>query len=230
MDRFMRALSKGRFDYTEREMADAFMELLQSKEGLPSVGTFDRVYRDVYCYQGRPDFIALHNKKHIQPPKLPESMGFVGPAILATLKPNATRTFRYLVSHLEFSEGSIKRMLSQLLACDYVERVDTGSFRLGDSASWLQVELWAFELKLNNPKRAVFQAQQCCAYANRTVIVVPPGQDKHYMRYHMALTRWGIGLATFNPANRDFKISRRSRIYRAIIPLHQIYALSQIGS
>jgi len=155
-------------------------------------------------------------------------MGFVGPSILTILKPNAPHTFRYIVSHSEFSEDSIKRSLRQLIALSYVERTETGSYYLSGSAAQFHFELWIFELKLGNPKRAVFQAQQSRVYANRAVIVVPPGQEKHFRRYKMTMTRWGIGLAIFDPANKKFCMIRRGRNSRAICPHHHIYALSQI--
>lgn len=226
----MKQKNKSLFGFTEEKMADAFLELLQSPEGLPGIGSFDGVYREVICHQGRPDFIALRNKKHLQPKRLPESTGFVGPSILTLLKPKAPRTLNYLISRSEFSEESIKRTLRQLIVSDQVEQTETGAYRLGSSISNFQTELWVFELKLNNPKRAVFQAQQSCVYANRSVIVVPPGKEKPYKRFSKTLTRWGIGLATFDPINVNFQISRSGRKTRVICPQHQIYALSQIGT
>jgi len=219
-----------RFGYTEKEMADSFLDLLKSPEGLPGIGSFKAVYREVSCHQGRPDFIALRYKGRLRSTRLPQAMGIVGPAILTVLKPSAPRTLSYLVSHSEFSEDSIRRLLRQLLASGHVKRTETASYSLGSVATQLQTELWAFELKLDNPKRAVFQAQQSRLYANRAVIVVPPGQESHYLRYRMTMKRWNIGLATFDPDNCIFKISRRGRNTRAISPQHQLYALSQISS
>lgn len=221
--------SKSRFGFTEKEMADAFLQLLQSTNGLPGIGTFDGVYSEISCRQGRPDFIALRNKNGFEPKRLSESIGIIGPAILAILKFNAPRTLHYLVRQSEFSEDSIRRSLRQLIASGHVECTETGSYLLGNAAAHLQTELWAFELKLDKPKRAVFQAQQSRVYANRAVIVVPPGQEKNYSTYRMALKRWGIGLATFDPVTGIFKIIRRCRNTRAVCPQHQIYALSQIG-
>jgi len=224
----MKTLSKTRFRYTEKEMADAFLRLLQLPEGLPEIGGFDGIYREVSCHQGRPDFIALRYKKDFQGLKLPDCMGLVGPTILTILKPNAPRTLSFIISRCEFSEISVRRALRQLLASGHVKCTGTGSYQLGDAATQLYAELWAFELKLNNPKRAVFQAQQSRAYANRALIVVPPGQEKHYIRYNTTMTRWGIGVATFDPANGIFRLLRRGRNTRAICPQHQIYALSRI--
>ena len=218
------------FGYSENQMADAFLELLQSPEGLPSIGPFNGVYREVSCHQGRPDFIAIRNKEGGQQVRLSESAGLVGPSILTILKPKAPRTLDYLVTHSEFSQDSIKRALRQFIASGHVEGTQTGSYRLGSAATQPQVELWSFELKLNNPKRAIFQAQQSRAYADRAIIVVPVGQERNYDRYIETMKRWSIGLATFDPISSKFRLLRRGRVSLAFNRQHKIYALSQLLS
>jgi hypothetical protein len=221
--------TKSRFGYTEKEMADAFMELLQAPEGLPGIGPFDGVCREVTCRQGRPDFIAYRKKKGFKLPNLSESLGFVGSVILANLKSKVARTFDYLVNQSEFSEDSIRRTLRRLITSGYVKCTKTGSYRLGNIASQLKAELWVFELKLDNPKRAIFQAQQSRVYSNHVMIIVPPGHEERYTRYRMTMTRWGIGIATFDPINNTFILSRRSRNNRYPCQQHQIYALCQMS-
>ncbi len=226
----MGTLLKPRFGYTEKEMADSFVRILRSQKGLPGIGPFHGVYREVSCHQGRPDFIALRKKQSHQRLRFPKSTGLVGPSVLAILRPRAPRTFDYLVNHSEFSGNSIKRSLQQLIASGHVEQTKTGTFHLGKAASQLQIELWSFELKLSDPKRAVFQAQQSRAYADRTIIVARPGQEKNYKRYIQTMTRWGIGLATFNMVTREFRLLRRGRRSPAFSPQHRLYAVSQLLS
>jgi len=215
--------------YTEKEMADSFAEILRSPKGLPTIGSFNGVFREVDCRQGRPDFIAVRNKANYEPPNLPDNLGYVGSALLATLKPSSPRTIDYLVEHSEFSEQSVKRTLNLLVASTHVQRNDQGNYHLSPAVANRQVEIWAFELKLDNPRRAVYQAQCCCAYAHHTLIVVPPGKEKGYGRFDPTLTRWGIGLATFDPIEKEFCVTRRGTLSRTICPQHQIYTLAQIG-
>ncbi|MBC8465846.1 hypothetical protein H8D57_02370 [bacterium] len=224
----MKLKNKTRLGYTEKDMADAFLELLQSPGSLPEIGPFDRVFREVSCRQGRPDFIALRHNEDFQLPTYPESIGIVGPAILSLLKPNASRTLRYLVNNTEFSEDSIKRSLNQLVNYSHVERINTNSYRLANNATHAKIELWVFELKLDNPKRAVFQAMQSRTYSNHSIIVIPPSQEKYYKRYIVPMKRWGIGLATFDPNSVKFCMLRRGRTSRSLNVQHKIYALSQI--
>lgn len=224
----MRSLSK--LEYSEKEMADAFQELLESSEGLPGIGTFDRVHREIDCRQGRPDFIALRSKNGHTVEPFPKSTGLVGASVLSLLKPRSPRTLDYLVEKCEFSRDSVKRSLRRLSATGHIDRTESGLYVLGAASGQFCLEIWAMELKLNNPRRAIFQAQQSRAFAERSIIIVPPSQTRNYQRFSEAMTRWEIGLATFDPLTRKFSMKRRSRKSRALSREHQIYAIAQLYS
>jgi hypothetical protein len=90
------------------------------------------------------------------------------------------------------------------------------------------VQVWAFELKLDKPKRAVFQAQQYRSFAQRVMIVVPPNQYAIYKKFRLAMRRWGIGLATFDPTSLEFVVRRAPRLGHPHSRQHQAYALFQL--
>jgi len=226
----MKNNSASKSKYSEKEMADAFQDLLQSSEGLPHIGVFDGVYREITCRQGRPDFIAMRSKSVNKAVPLPEKTGFVGSLILSLLKQRSPRTLQYLIEKSEYSEKSVKRSLRQLLASGHIDKTESESYILGAASGQFGVEIWSFELKLNNPKRALFQAQQSCAFAECSIIVVPPDQAINYKRYTEAIKRWGIGIATFDPFTHSFSMSKRPRKSRAFSLHHKIYAIAQFYS
>lgn len=217
-----------RLKYSEKRMADAFMRLLQSYEGLPGIGNFDGVYREVTCCPGRPDFIALRCKSSQRVVPLPKATGFAGASILSLLKPRSPRTMQYLIENSEFSAGTIKRSLRQLVGSGHINITDTGSYIMGAASGQFDIEIWTFELKLDNPKRAVFQAQQSRAFAARSIIVVPPNQARNYERYFDTIKRWSIGLATFDYLSRSFLLKISPRKSHAFSRQHQIYAIAQL--
>lgn len=220
--------SNSRFGYSEEEMAHAFQRLLESDDGLPQVGRFDAIYREISCRQGRPDFIAVRYLSRTKPNMQFHISGLVGPSILNLLKPKAPHTLDYIITHLEFVRDSIRKSLRQLIDSGHVEQTESGTYRLGKASKGQKPEMWAFELKLNNPKKAVFQAQQSRAFAERAIIVVPPGQEGNYERFREAMQRWHIGLATFELVTGRFRFVRKGRKAKALSHTHQIYALSQI--
>jgi hypothetical protein len=217
------------FGYSEEEMAQAFQRLLLSEKGLPGAGCFGAVYREISCRQGRPDFIALRYKFSSDNRHSIDVPGLVGPAILQTLKPKAPLTFDYLVGKLEFGRESIRKSLRLMIQNGYIEQLESGAYRLGAEMAYEKPEIWTFELKLNNPKKAVFQAQQSRAYAERAIIVVPPGQERNYQRFRETMQRWHVGLSTFNPITGVFRFIRKGRKARALSPTQQIYTLSQMA-
>jgi hypothetical protein len=210
------------FGYSEEEMAQAFQRLLLSEKGLPGAGCFGAVYREISCRQGRPDFIALRYKFSSDNRHSIDVPGLVGPAILQTLKPKAPLTF-------EFGRESIRKSLRLMIQNGYIEQLESGAYRLGAEMAYEKPEIWTFELKLNNPKKAVFQAQQSRAYAERAIIVVPPGQERNYQRFRETMQRWHVGLSTFNPITGVFRFIRKGRKARALSPTQQIYTLSQMA-
>ena len=224
----MTTSKKSSFGYSEKEMANAFQSLLQSVRGLPEVGVFDAVYPEISCLQGRPDFIAVRYFSRTEPSNQSRVPGLVGPSILNLLKPKAPHSLDYLIAHSEFTGSSIRKSLLQLIDSRHVEQTESGAYRLGKASKGQKPEMWSFELKLNNPRKAVFQAQQSRAFAERAIIVVPPGQEGNYERFRESMQRWYIGLATFEPVTSHFRFVRKGRKAKALSRTHQIYALSQI--
>lgn len=217
------------FSFTEEEMAKAFQRLLLSEDGLPGIGCFGAIYREISCRQGRPDFIALRYNPSSDDHNILSIPGLVGPAILQNLKPKAPRTFEYLASKLEFGPQSIRKSLRSMIESGYIEQLECGAYRLIPEMNHNKPEIWMFELKLNNSKKAVFQAQQSRAYAERAIIVVPPGQEKNYVRFHETMKRWHIGLSTFDPTTGIFCFIRKGRKTRALSPTQKIYTLAQMS-
>jgi hypothetical protein len=216
------------FGFNENEMADAFHGLLSSPGGLPGIGTFDEIYREIDCRQGRPDFITLRKKGSFSVLNSYEHVGLVGAYLLSLLKPAAPRTLQYLLQEAEYSVSSIKKSLAFLEKLGFIEQTPKGSYILGSAEELLKLEVWTFELKLSDSKRAVFQAQQCKAFAERVIIVVPPGQAKNYNRFRESMTRWGIGLASFDPHNGIFILLKTPRKTKPFSREHRMYAISQM--
>ena len=158
------------------------------------------------------------------------NIGFVGSSLLSLLKPKAPRTLNHLLRETGYTYDSIRKYLRQLEKSGCVKRTATGAYILGSSAAQFKTELWTFELKLKDARRAVFQAQQCKAIAEVTIIVVPPGQARNYERFTESMGRWGIGLATFDFYSGDFVLLKRPRKTKPLSGGHRMYALSRMFS
>jgi hypothetical protein len=218
----------GGFSYSEEEMADAFQQFMNEKRGLPGIGRFSRVFREIDCQQGRPDFIALSrtHKKFLTGNTI--TVKLAGSLVLSLLHENAMRTPEYLARHSGLSIRSVESALSELLVHKYVKRSASGAYFINSGRSLRAIEVVAIELKLDRPRRALFQAQQARSFAQQVLIVVPPRQAKLYEKYAVALRRWGIGLATFEPQTLEFSVCRAPRTSRPRSRQHQAYAMFQL--
>lgn len=221
-------MALSRFGYSEDEMAEAFQKIALRPKGLPGIGVLGSVYREISCRQGRPDFIALTNKGTFLDNKRMSNIGLVGAWILATLKPTSPRTYQYLIKKSEYKEASIRKALNTLVSMAYIKQNGNGSYVLGDFTQFLETDVWAFELKLSNPKRAIFQAQQYKSFAERTVIIIPLNQAKNYTRFEKTMKRWGIGLATFDPFTGEFNLLKRPVKTKPFSKEHYMYAILQL--
>jgi hypothetical protein len=219
-----------RFPYTEDEMADAFARFLMAGRSLPGVGRLSRIFREVDCQRGRPDFVALARGSTRFLTGKSISSKFSCSLVLSFLHARAPRSLPYLTEHSGLSRRVVFDAINELARHRYALRTESGSYLLNPARPLRQVQVWAFELKLDKPKRAVFQAQQYRSFAQRVLIVVPPKQVALYSRFRIPMRRWGIGLATFDPVTSEFLIHRPPRLGDPHSRHHQAYALFQLLS
>lgn len=209
-------------------MADVFERLLKAGRTLRGVGRFSRVFREVDRHRGRPDFVALAHGTTRFLAGRDITVKFAGSLVISFLHERAPRSLAYLCERSGLSMRTIESATDELVERKYVLRTESGSCRLNPSRPLRQVQVWAFELKLDKPKRAVFQAQQYRSFAQGVLIVVAPEQLALYDRFKLAMRRWGIGLASFDPLTEEFTVERRPRIGRPHSRHHQAYALFQL--
>jgi len=217
-----------RFEYTEEEMGHAFEKALIDTRGVNGIGNFSRVFREVNCQRGRPDFIAFKPGSSDFLSGEAFKLKYSGSLVLSFLHQRAPRTQGYLVAQSGLTMRAIKAALDELVSRQYVIVTPTGSFLLNSAMTLHDIEVWAFELKLDKPKRAVFQAQQYRSFAQNVLIVVPPSQIPLYAKFNLALRRWGIGLASFEPTFSEFILYRAPRLCQANSRHQQAYALFQL--
>lgn len=217
-----------RFPYSEAQMADAFEEFVMAKRGLPGIGRISKIFREINCQQGRPDFVAIVGRKNRFLNGNTVSLKLAGSLVLSFLHEGSGRTPAYLCEHSGLTPRSVRQALAELMKHHYVKRTGSGAFVANPASSLDAVEVMAIELKLDRPRRAIFQAQQCRAFAQRVLIVVPPSQLDAYQKYGVVLRRWGIGVATFDLQSNEFELERKPRSGKPHSKQHQAYAKFQL--
>lgn len=212
---------------SEVEMAEAFQCYLESGKNQDGLLSFARIYREANCRQGRPDFIGLKAtmntvNSYSRPLSMTECQ------VVAFLKRNSPRTYGFLKEKINIDSSRLRRTLSTLCASEIIREISVSAFVLGSAASAFDAELWSFELKLSNAKRAVFQAQQSRAYASKALIIVPPGRESSYFKYEAAIRRWSIGLAVFDATSFCLRWVIKGIASSALSRPHLVYTMSRL--
>lgn len=214
--------------YSEAQMADRFLHVLRSKAGIPGLGQFTSVFREVDCLRGRADFLAVATPHDASIVRITSHLGLTDSAVLAQLKYGSPRTTSYLTNTTGFSTRSIRSSLEKMRSLNMIKRAGDDSYLIANLNSLFKARLWAFELKIANMKRAVFQAQQYRALAGTVMIVVPPEKSQVVARFSPALRIWGIGVATFDYFSREVRIVRLPASGRPVSRQHHLYAVAQL--
>jgi len=119
--------------------------------------------------------------------------------ILSLLKPVSERTFTYLHSKTGLTHGTVRSALGDLSAAGLVVERDTDRFVLGDQAELPQAFVCAFEFKLKNWRRAVFQATRYRTFSHRVFVVMPLDSIGPALKNLETFTALNIGLIGHDP-------------------------------
>jgi len=93
--------------------------------------------------------------------------------ILSYLKRSSPRTQAFLRSRLSVSNPTFEKAIRDLVNVKLVRRRSDDIFLLASKADIPSVEICAFEFKLDDWKRALFQATRYRSFAHRVYVVLP---------------------------------------------------------
>lgn len=216
-------------ELTELQMSIAFDNVLRSSyiNGIPP---FDLVYREVICQQGVADFVGLTNSNfelfnHLEELSHLESSS----QILSLLKPKAGRTKSYLKSKTGLSDITLNRVLKDLCEKKYIIK-SNNVYTLSDKFNFSKINIWAFELKLSNWKRASFQALQYKAFANYTVVVFPYEKETILREHRNSFRELNIGILLFDTATLKTKWILHPKKEQPISKWHTCFTLGKMAN
>lgn len=219
---------------TENQMANSFEILLNSGEGIKGFPKFKSVFREVTCQQGIADFITITGSDTDSLYNNCFESGLISldtsSLIISLLKFNSPRTEDFLIKATGLSKNTVRKVLKTLEVKKVVTQSDTGSFTLSPNWGIPSVELWAFELKLSNWKRALFQVLQYKAFANRVVIVLPTEKESIICKNIELFKELRVGVMTFDTLSGNNKVFVKPQKNNPSSKRHNLYALGTISS
>lgn len=215
-------------EFTELEMANAFECALKTSlvKGIPN---FDILYREVSCQQGIPDFVGLSSAILIQNYDFSHLTATESCSIiLSLLKRNSGRKKEYIKEKTALSDATLNRALKELRSNGLiVERNNLYFLSINESSQ--QNSIWAFELKLSNWKRALFQALQYKAFANYVAVVLPYEKENILRKNLSAFITLNVGVLLFDPKALKSKWLRRPKKESSISKWQTLFLLGRIS-
>jgi hypothetical protein len=88
--------------------------------------------------------------------------------------------------------------------------------------------MWAFELKLSNWHRAVFQALQYAAFASHVFVVMPQSKSNVAIANRDLFARLGVGFLLFDPHTGHARQVVPARRIGPASPAQALYAAGRI--
>jgi DNA-binding transcriptional ArsR family regulator len=220
---------------TESHMSSVFQEKLCSQSHFSCFPRFTIISQEVNCLQGKPDFISLtYPKIRSRDIAIFSKIGLAKNTrslvrILSLLHHFSPRTISFLINKTGYSKRTIQQSLSILLEYSIIRRTKRDSYIISPTWDFPRNEMWAFELKLSNWKRALFQALQCKSYAVRVIIVLPKNQERIINSYKHYFKNLHIGVMLFDPYDSTYSFMVKPIVNKFFSKMHYLYAFSKMS-
>ena len=189
---------------TEQQMGDAFRKALPY---IPNIPKFQKLYREIPCRQGVADFIGLEKES---PSIIPDNCSLLSGSNIMSILLEETVTEQQLIEKTSYGLPTIKRTLNAAMKENKITLNKEGQYSLAkplksSSNSIYWSDLWAFELKLHNWHRALFQAAQYLPFSSHSIVVMPFGKKAITESQSKAFTTMEIGLLLYDAVTSNSK-------------------------
>jgi hypothetical protein len=216
---------------TEDGLSVVFEALLESAAWRGKYPQLRSLSKELPCRQGIPDYVATTSMIHLPTAsRKAVASALTTPAcarLLSLLKPVAVRSDAYLCRASGLSARVVSRSLRHLMESNLIEERGESRWVLSPVVASLAYELWAFELKLADWQRALYQALQYRAFADRAVVVVPDEMAGRFERNQERFERFGVGLVAIGGDGNSLREIVAVQKNTPQSRLHRYFALGQ---
>ena len=210
----------------EFEVLDSFERVLKASL-IKELPAFERLFREL---QGSADFVGFPHEKLIGTYDFSKLSSLEhGSLVLSILKYNSGRTKDYIKERTGITDTALNRTFRELKANDFLVKKKNLYFL---SKSFVQESdnIWAFDLKAPNWKRALQQATLYKAFANYVVAVRPSDEEEALQEKLELFAELNVGLLLFNPQSLEYKWLRRPLKDNALSKWQKLFFLGRLSA
>lgn len=206
---------------TEDQLMAAFDTAIAGSElwlGLPGRRTF--LMEEVEGIHGRVDRMMVSLPSALRPTKTRSALLQQETCcrIVVALRARQPKTVEQLALDVGRSRETIRYWLSRMTDARLVRVTPAGGYVLGPKSSLPDCEIWCFEGKLRDWKRALYQATRYRAFAHRSFVVMPDdlirSAESQVDRFRLAR----VGLISLD-ADGQFRIVTKPRSHQPRSPV-----------
>lgn len=214
---------------SEFDMAKSFAETLKEKR-ISRQQNYDYIFQEVVCQQGIADFVCINTNGLFEKYKFGKVSSMENCSqILSLLKLNTGRTYSFIEQQTGLPTSTLHRTIKEIINYGYVREDSNLLYRcIPDISS--KTTTWAFELKLSNWKRALFQALQYKAFANYSVVVFPYDKQNVLKKNLHFFKNLNVGILLFDALEKQSKWLFYPRKETPISRWHSFFLLGRIIS
>ena len=219
---------------TEATLLLAFEGLTGSRSSTIGCPPFAPMARELKCECGRPDLVGaptLASSLPSDPERLADALRARAVSrVLSVLEPDSIIRPDDVMAACGLSRATVTRALAGLERSGLVVTLDKGEYALARGASEPRWQLWAFEVKLDNWKRALYQAVQYQAFAHVSVVVTAE-EWAHRLERHLDLFETsGVGAVAVDVSAGTARVMSLPRIGSPRSRFQYYYALGNFLS
>jgi len=219
---------------TEKIVVDNLEELIWDAIPKKSGYTYPIIMREVDCHRGRADIVcAVIRKNNVDYSTLKHlGLSLSQPAkaeMLSWLDKIPPHSEEYISQVTGLVEKTIRKHLRELLELGLVERDSIGELFLGKNFKLPDIEIWAFEVKLHDWKRAFYQALRYRGFSHRIIVVMPAENLKIPTKNINLFREMNVGLMSIDQHGKLEFIEKPLR-EEPSSKKHYLYALGQVIS
>lgn len=217
---------------TEETLANVFNDIVNSEDWLEQLPSLPNMMREMECQQGRPDFVAspavVGNSDPVQRALL--SATLTTPSltrILSVLKRAAPRTEQYIGRSLGLPLPAVRRGLATLEHNGIIVRRGVNGYVRSSVFMENEIELWAFEIKLSDWQRALYQALQYQSFAHRVTVVMADQWVHRAEKNIDTFKRLDVGVMALNEGTAHWRWIHKPQSRTPRSNFHYLYALGK---
>lgn len=222
----------GNYPMTEAIVVSNFSDVVWANIPQNTASKYPIVMREVDCNRGRADVVcAVIRKNNIDSLKLRHlGLSLSQPAkahILSWLSKNKASTEEYLSEVTGLRVKTIRKHLNELLESGIVKHSVPNSWVFSKEYKLPQIDIWSFEVKLKNWKRACYQASRYRGFSHYTTVVMPQENVHTAIKNIDMFDKMNIGLMAIDKQSK-LKFIKKPKRSNPTSKKHHLYALGKI--